>query len=91
MLRHLVFAAGLVGFAAAAPVQATTQEFTGSLPSGAWYHIEIPDGWQPGDALVGFVSLDPPYVFLPENQSSARGSRDSMTTARNEANLEPNE
>ena len=51
MLRSIVFAAGLILVAAAAPVKAT-QEFTGSLPSGAYYHVEIPDGWQPGGTLV---------------------------------------
>lgn len=28
------------------------QEFSGQAPSGAWYRIEAPDGWRPGDALV---------------------------------------
>ena len=51
MLRFVVFAAGLAMLAAAAPVRASG-EFTGQLPSGAYYHVEIPDGWQPGDALV---------------------------------------
>jgi pimeloyl-ACP methyl ester carboxylesterase len=48
MLRALVFTAGL---AAAMPAGAS-QEFTGELASGAYYHIEIPDGWRAGDALV---------------------------------------
>jgi hypothetical protein len=51
MLRHLRLAAVLGLAAATAPVRAS-QEFTGELPSGAWYHVEIPDGWRPGDALV---------------------------------------
>jgi hypothetical protein len=53
MLRHLLFAAGLGLVAATAPVRAN-QEFTGELASGAWYQVDIPDGWQPGDALVLF-------------------------------------
>lgn len=51
MLRSVVPAAGLAILALASPVQAT-QEFTGRLGSGAYYHVEIPDGWQPGGALV---------------------------------------
>lgn len=30
------------------------QEFTGQAPSGAWYRIQAPDDWKPGDALVLF-------------------------------------
>jgi hypothetical protein len=51
MLRCVVLAAGIAVVAMAAPVQAD-QEFTGRLASGAYYHVEVPDGWQPGDALV---------------------------------------
>ncbi|MET0229571.1 MAG: hypothetical protein ABW186_01405 [Rhodanobacteraceae bacterium] len=51
MLRHLILAAGLGLVASTAPARAS-QEFTGELPSGAWYHVDIPDDWQPGDALV---------------------------------------
>jgi len=51
MLRQLLLAAGLGLVAATAPVRAS-QEFTGELASGAWYHVDIPDGWRPGDALV---------------------------------------
>jgi hypothetical protein len=47
MLRALVFMAGL-----AAATLAEASEFTGELASGAYYHIEIPDGWRAGDALV---------------------------------------
>ena len=50
-MRHVILAAGLAAMAEAAPAQAT-QEFSGRLDSGAYYHVEIPDGWQPGDALV---------------------------------------
>ncbi len=51
MLRPIVLAAGLIIAATTAPVKAT-QEFTGSLPSGAYYHVEVPDGWQAGGTLV---------------------------------------
>jgi pimeloyl-ACP methyl ester carboxylesterase len=51
MVRQMLLAAGLGLVAATAPVRAR-QEFTGELPSGAWYHVDIPDGWRPGDALV---------------------------------------
>jgi hypothetical protein len=48
MLRALVFTAGL----AAAMLAEASQEFTGELASGAYYHIEIPDGWRAGGGLV---------------------------------------
>lgn len=51
MSRHSVLAAAALLLACAGVANAT-QEFTGSVDSGAYYHIEIPDGWQPGDALV---------------------------------------
>lgn len=51
MLRSIVLAAGLIVLAVAPPLRAT-QEFTGRVASGAYYQIQIPDGWQPGDALV---------------------------------------
>ena len=51
MLRYP--AAGLLALTlATAPLAA--QEFSGQAPSGAWYHIQAPAGWQPGDALVLF-------------------------------------
>jgi hypothetical protein len=49
MLRLIVLA-GLV-LALASPARAV-EEFTGRLASGAWYHVEIPDGWRPGGTLV---------------------------------------
>jgi len=51
MLRPLVFAAGLGLLASALPARAV-QEFTGTVPSGAYYHIAVPDDWRPGDPLV---------------------------------------
>jgi hypothetical protein len=48
MLRALILTAGL----GAALSAGASQEFTGELASGAYYHIEIPDGWRAGDALV---------------------------------------
>jgi hypothetical protein len=51
MLRHIVLAAGLTGLVCASPARAT-QEFSGSLPSGAYYHIELPDNWQAGGTAV---------------------------------------
>jgi hypothetical protein len=50
MLRYVTFAVGLFALALASP--ARPAEFSGELASGAWYHVEIPDGWQPGDTLV---------------------------------------
>lgn len=37
---------------AAVDAHAAVREFTGLAPSGAWYHIAIPDGWHAGNALV---------------------------------------
>lgn len=66
MPRSWILAAGLLAVAASPRVHATV-EFTGSLPSGAYYHIEAPDGWQPGGTLVLYqhgldfsVATDPP-------------------------------
>jgi hypothetical protein len=60
---RLPLALWLVCALSAAGAQAATREYTGTLASGAWYHIELPDNWRPGDALVlyqhGF-DLDPP-------------------------------
>lgn len=33
---------------------AASRETSGIAPSGAWYHIEVPDGWRAGDTLVMF-------------------------------------
>ena len=41
----------LFSLVCAAPARAT-QEFSGSLPSGAYYHVEIPDGWHSGGTVV---------------------------------------
>lgn len=30
----------------------TSREYSGTAPSGAWYHIQIPDGWHAGGPLV---------------------------------------
>lgn len=30
------------------------QEWSGRAPSGAWFRMQVPDGWKPGDALVLF-------------------------------------
>jgi hypothetical protein len=51
MLRHIVLAIGLIILATASPARAT-QEFTGTVPSGAYYHIEAPDDWHAGDTVV---------------------------------------
>jgi hypothetical protein len=50
MLRYVIFTVGLIVSALASP--AWPAEFSGRLSTGAWYHVEIPDGWQPGDTLV---------------------------------------
>lgn len=44
-------AAGLLALGAAMPA-AAVRELHGQAPSGAWYSIAVPDGWQPGGALV---------------------------------------
>ncbi len=36
----------------ALPAPAATHEVSGQTPSGAWYRIAVPEGWQAGDALV---------------------------------------
>jgi len=36
----------------AIPAHAVPRIFTGIAPSGAWYQIEVPDGWQDGDPVV---------------------------------------
>jgi len=51
MLRPFILAAGLLALMSISPARAT-EEFTGTVASGAYYHIAIPDGWQAGDALV---------------------------------------
>jgi hypothetical protein len=51
MLRPIVLLAGLLALLSLPPAHAT-EEFTGTLASGAWYRIAIPDGWQSGDTLV---------------------------------------
>jgi len=64
--RTILFTAALVtvAFLALSPfaLQAQTVR-TGQTPGGAFYRIEVPDGWQPADGLViwnhGF-DLDPP-------------------------------
>lgn len=50
MFRFLAAALCLLGLSNGA--QGATQEFSGVAPSGAWYRIDIPDGWHAGDALV---------------------------------------
>lgn len=49
ILRWL--AASLIGLACSSGALAALQA-SGQAPSGAWYRIEAPDGWKPGDALV---------------------------------------
>jgi hypothetical protein len=38
----------------ASPLQAASRVYTGIAPSGAWYQIEVPQGWRAGDAVVLF-------------------------------------
>lgn len=47
------FAFGLFALACSGELRAT-QEFSGQAPSGAWFRMEAPDEWKPGDALVLF-------------------------------------
>lgn len=49
--RWLAFA--LLALACGGELHAT-QEFSGRAPSGAWFRMEAPDDWKPGDALVLF-------------------------------------
>lgn len=51
MLRYLCVVLGLLALTICGDLRAA-QEYSGTAPSGAWYHIKIPDGWQPGGALV---------------------------------------
>lgn len=51
MMRRLWSLCVVLMLACAGEAQAT-QEYTGVAPSGAWYHIVVPDGWHAGDALV---------------------------------------
>lgn len=32
--------------------RAATREISGQTPAGAWYRIDVPDGWKAGDAVV---------------------------------------
>ena len=52
MCRYLLLIITLCAVAPIATAQTTVQDFTGSTPSGAWYHIQVPPGWKSGDALV---------------------------------------
>ncbi|GAA0711000.1 hypothetical protein [Dokdonella soli] len=52
MIRYLATALGLLCLTCAGTLHAASRELTGTTPSGAWYHIAIPDGWRPGGALV---------------------------------------
>jgi len=74
MLRYTTLAFGLIVLALASP--ARPAEFSGELASGAWYHVEIPDGWQPGDTLVLYQhGLD----FTPPSNAPGLGPlRDVM-------------
>ena len=51
MPRAFILAFSLALLAMAPPVRAT-EEFTGRLASGAYYHVQIPDGWRPGGPVV---------------------------------------
>jgi hypothetical protein len=52
MIRMLYALLSLFALASIDDVRAATHEYTGVAPSGAWYHIKVPDGWQAGGALV---------------------------------------
>ncbi|MEO5624037.1 MAG: hypothetical protein ABJB02_00405 [Dokdonella sp.] len=67
MFRTLFTVLCLLGFGRVADLHAAARDVTGVAPSGAWYHIAIPEGWHAGDALVlyqhGFdftVATNPP-------------------------------
>lgn len=52
MFRYLQAVLCALGCAWAVGAHAAPREFSGMAPSGAWYHIMVPDGWKEGDALV---------------------------------------
>ncbi len=52
MLRYLLLAMIVCGTCSIAAAQTPVQDFTGTTPSGAWYHIQLPPGWKAGGALV---------------------------------------
>ena len=72
MLRYTTLAFGLIVLALASP--ARPAEFSGELSSGAWYHVEIPDGWQAGDTLVLYqhgLDFTPPSNAPPTTRTCA--------------------
>ena len=64
-MRHY-FAAGLAtiaGLFICVDAATAVQTLSGQTASGAYYQIQVPDGWQPGGPLVLFqhgLSFDPP-------------------------------
>ena len=49
-LAAFLFAAGAL--CCGIDAMAATREITGQTRSGAWYRIDVPDGWKAGDAVV---------------------------------------
>ncbi len=89
MLRWLVAVPALFCLLSAAPARAGMQEYTGTLPSGAWYHIAVPDGWQAGDAVVLYehgldfsVPDDPPGLGPLADVQLAEGYAVAATSYR---------
>ncbi|MFT3790583.1 MAG: hypothetical protein QM741_05815 [Rudaea sp.] len=64
-MRHRLLnsLAGIAAALACANAAQATQTYSGQTASGAYYRIQVPDGWKAGDTLVLFqhgLSFDPP-------------------------------
>ncbi len=73
---HVTFAIGLLVWPWR--LRAWRGEFSGELSSGAWYHVEIPDGWQPGDTLVLYQHG---FDFTPPTDTPGLGPLASVMLA----------
>ena len=89
MIRYLVATVGLLGVLGTVDAYAASQEFSGVAPSGAWYHIQIPDGWQAGGPLVMYqhgldfsVATNPPGLGPLSDVMQAEGYAIAATSYR---------
>jgi hypothetical protein len=89
MVRTLCVLLAGVALASMNDARAASQEFSGVGPAGAWYHIEVPDGWHAGDALVmyqhGFdisPATDPPGLGPLRSVMLAEGYAVAATSYR---------
>jgi hypothetical protein len=78
MMRIPCMLIALSAVMASAGVRAATHEYSGVAPSGAWYHIEVPDGWSAGDALVMFQHG---FDIQPASNPPGLGPLDSVMLA----------